>query len=160
MCLHILYSKSVNKSTVKITNALYWQPANYIENTHQEATSTLVLKRCWRTFYSSSCARVSSYCAIDSAEASGSTLSSYGWNSDSDSSEFAVWYTDEPQEDSVSDQETEEQLYADETDIILRDTQPFILVVCFPSRCSVKTMTSQALVTDQGQRWQIFNGGR
>ena len=50
-----------------------------------------------------------SYSAISSAEASGST-SSYGGNSEFDSSEFAVRYTD--------DQETEERLDVDETDIV------------------------------------------
>ena len=49
-----------------------------------------------------------SYSAISSAEASGST-SSYGGNSEFDSSEFAVRYTD--------NQETEERLDVDETDI-------------------------------------------
>ena len=46
---------------------------------------------------------VVSYSAISSAEASGST-SSYGRNSESDSSEFAVRYTDDHSEDFVSDQ--------------------------------------------------------
>ena len=60
-----------------------------------------------------------SYSAISSAEASGSTLSSYGRNSELDSSEFALGYIVDPSEDFVSDQETEERLDVDETDIVL-----------------------------------------
>ena len=44
--------------------------------------------------------------------------SSYGRNSEFDSSEFAVRYTDDHSEDFVSDQETEERLDVDETDIV------------------------------------------
>lgn len=111
--------------------------------------------------HSSLHAFVDSYSTISSVEANGSThLIFYILRSALSSSEFAVRYTDDLSEDSVSDQGAEELLVVDVTDTVynrctvVNSLLAVVYPLCFAVR--VKTMTSQQIKIKMAE----INGGR